>query len=395
MGDLNSFLHWHYVDVPDNFELRRNEAVYSSTLNPTYYQGNRNAFIDHPEYVWSVFVNQSNDTFIATSTNVADLGRVLVGASLGSMSITISKTGNSGTYYEVRTNGAATSTVTGHFNAFAMDGPGSKVMTVGLNASTATAGLKSGTVSVHNLDITTQGGAGKGANDPDDLVTVSGVVLDHAVPSFSATGTTRNIGVGLWHRDPKQREARTDLRPVQPRADAGVYCTRESDRDCDVGGHEHILQHRDHIHEPGCRQPTDLLRVLRHGADGDIRWHLLADLLGRESACGTDVRSLDGYRERLGAGGDTALFAAPRNRVLEQPVYRKLAKHRISPANNARPGFAEFVAKNPALVVFDRASEPLHNIWGPAGCFRLPAKACRPQPPLCVPESFISTARAR
>ena len=195
MGDLNSFLHWNYADVPDAFELRRNQAVYSSTLNPTYYQGNRNAFVDHPEFVWSVFVNQANDTAITTSTNAADLGRLLAGASFGSISLTISKTGNAGTYYEVRTNGAATSTVTGHYNAFAMDGLGSKVTTVGLSTSTATAGLKSGTVTVHNLDITTQGGAGKGANDPDDVVTVSGVVLDHAAPSFTDPSTTSTLAL--------------------------------------------------------------------------------------------------------------------------------------------------------------------------------------------------------
>jgi len=33
---------------------------------------------------------------------------------------------------------------------------------------------------------------------------------------------------------------------------------------------------------------------------------------------------------------------------------------------------------------FGTSSEHL----GQAGCFRLPVKACRPQPPLCVPESF-------
>jgi uncharacterized repeat protein (TIGR01451 family) len=197
MGDLNSFLHWHYADAPDTFELRRNQAVYSSTMNPSYYQGNRNAFIDHPEYVWSVLVSQANDTSITTSTNLADLGRVLVGASFGAQMIAISKTGTNGTYYEVRTNGPATSTVLGRCNAFAMDGPGSRVTTVGLSASTASAGLKSGTVTVDNLDITTQGGAGKGANDPDDVITVAGTVLDHALPSFTDSSTTQTLGLNF------------------------------------------------------------------------------------------------------------------------------------------------------------------------------------------------------
>ena len=86
---------------------------------------------------------------------------------------------------EVLTDGSATSTVLGRYNAFAMDGPGSKNTTVGLNASTATAGLKAGTVTVHNLDITTQGGA-ESTNDPDDVVSVTGSVLDHSEPSFTA-----------------------------------------------------------------------------------------------------------------------------------------------------------------------------------------------------------------
>ena len=166
MGDLNSLLHWNYTDTPDAFELRRNQAVYSSTLNPTYYQGNRNAFIDHPEYVWSVFVDQANDTSITTSTHSVDLGRVIVGASLGTQSVTINKSGVDGTYYEVRTDGSATSTVSGRYNAFAMDTPGSKVTTIGLNASTSTAGLKSGTVTVDNLDITTARRSGKRRQRP-------------------------------------------------------------------------------------------------------------------------------------------------------------------------------------------------------------------------------------
>ncbi len=189
MGDLNSMVHWNYTDTPDAFERRRNQAVYSSTLNPTYYQGNRNPFIDHPEYVWSVFENQANDTLITTSTHSVDLGRVIVGSSLGTQSVTINKTGVDGTYYSVTASGDATSTVSGRYNAFAMDTTGSKTTTVGLNTSTSTAGLKSGTVMVDNLDITTQGGAGKGANDPDDVISVAASVLDHAQPSFRSASS--------------------------------------------------------------------------------------------------------------------------------------------------------------------------------------------------------------
>lgn len=43
-GKLQKLIDWHLTDPPDEFELNRNEVIYS-------YQQNRNPFIDHPEYV--------------------------------------------------------------------------------------------------------------------------------------------------------------------------------------------------------------------------------------------------------------------------------------------------------------------------------------------------------
>lgn len=53
MGRLADLLRWHAEDPVDDKERLRNEAVYS-------YQGNRNPFIDHPEWVACVFQNQCN-----------------------------------------------------------------------------------------------------------------------------------------------------------------------------------------------------------------------------------------------------------------------------------------------------------------------------------------------
>jgi uncharacterized repeat protein (TIGR02543 family) len=44
MGILDDLIRWHSEDPVDAFELRRNDIIYS-------YQGVRNPFIDHPEYV--------------------------------------------------------------------------------------------------------------------------------------------------------------------------------------------------------------------------------------------------------------------------------------------------------------------------------------------------------
>ncbi|MCH2105637.1 MAG: endonuclease, partial [Planctomycetes bacterium] len=48
MGMLEVLIQWHHEDPVDDFERRRNDVVYS-------YQGNRNPFVDHPEWVDCLF----------------------------------------------------------------------------------------------------------------------------------------------------------------------------------------------------------------------------------------------------------------------------------------------------------------------------------------------------
>ncbi len=203
MGDFSSLLAWHYLDTPDDFELRRNHAIYSSSLNPNFYTNNRNAYIDRPEYVWSVFVDQQNDSRIALggaavggdggSTLSVNLGRVLVGAAVPTaQTVTLNKSGNDGTYYSVAASGLASSTVNGRYNAFRTGATDSTTFDVGLNTNTLSAGGRNGSIMVDNLDVTTGGGAGRGANDADDLIDISLDVLDHANPSF-ASGSDLNF----------------------------------------------------------------------------------------------------------------------------------------------------------------------------------------------------------
>ncbi|WP_144393796.1 endonuclease [Pleionea sediminis] len=54
MGLRTVLLQWHEDDPVDDFERRRNDTIYS-------YQGNRNPFIDHPEYVVCVFNADCSD----------------------------------------------------------------------------------------------------------------------------------------------------------------------------------------------------------------------------------------------------------------------------------------------------------------------------------------------
>ncbi len=212
LGDLKRMLEWHFAAPPDAFERRRNQVIFDN------YQHNRNPFIDHPEYVWSIFgVDQAgnaapnNDSRISiagttvnangSSTKNVDLGRVLIGGAVPAAQVsTLNKAGQFGTYYEVTTTGAATSSISGRLNAFRTYQTDSKSISVGLSMSTALAGVKTGTVIVDNLDITTGGcgGVGCGANDANDTFNVSLNVLDHMTPSLTSPSllTSKTLDFG-------------------------------------------------------------------------------------------------------------------------------------------------------------------------------------------------------
>ncbi len=221
-GDLTSLLHYNYEYGVDNFERRRNALIYgksfgSSTndLNPNYFQGNRNPYIDHPEYVWAVYgtdkdgsgnvINNSQISVGSSTVNsdgsssaAVNLGSVIVGASLGTSSVAFNKTGADPTTFNIAASGNAviTASSVGSFSKPVVGagqgidfGTQSGTVTVGLNASTSTAGLKSGTLTVHNSDLTTSS-VGHGSGDADDTVNISASVLDHSNGSFSASTDT-------------------------------------------------------------------------------------------------------------------------------------------------------------------------------------------------------------
>src|SRR5205807_9275642 len=96
LGNLTRLVEWNYAAPPDAFERRRNQIIYDQ------FQHNRDPFTDHPEYVWSVFVNQTNNSQIViagstvnadgSSTRNVDLGRVFVNAAVpAAQSFTLNK----------------------------------------------------------------------------------------------------------------------------------------------------------------------------------------------------------------------------------------------------------------------------------------------------------------
>ncbi|TWT90717.1 Extracellular ribonuclease precursor [Pseudobythopirellula maris] len=200
LGRLSRLIEWHYEAVPDEFERRRNQVIYDD------YQHNRNPFIDHPEWVWAAIINQTNDSQLAIAGGVSggagatsldvDLGRAFVGgAGPGTQSVTLNKSGDDGVYYEVATSGDATSSVSGRLNAFGLGGSGSRSIEVGLDVSTAVAGHYAGEVTIDNLDITTGAGAGRGAQDGDDVIDVGFTVLEHAVASFDSSDLIEELTI--------------------------------------------------------------------------------------------------------------------------------------------------------------------------------------------------------
>lgn len=73
-GKLSSLLAWHLLDPVDDFERRRNARIYA-------YQGNRNPFIDRPDWVHAVFDPNYAPPDFAVEPEVAVAVSGLVGGS--------------------------------------------------------------------------------------------------------------------------------------------------------------------------------------------------------------------------------------------------------------------------------------------------------------------------
>jgi hypothetical protein len=64
MGRLSTLIQWHKLDPVDAAERQRNDGVYG-------YQGNRNPFVDHPDWVQTVFIPRLDITPTATGIRVS------------------------------------------------------------------------------------------------------------------------------------------------------------------------------------------------------------------------------------------------------------------------------------------------------------------------------------
>src|SRR5205814_1184629 len=189
MGKLSTLLRWNYQDGITNAERKRNYQV------DTMYQHNRNPFVDHPEYVWSVFGSGPNTSQITISGGTAGSSgassksvalRVIKGSSFGTASVTLAKSGATPTTYDVNVAGNATTTAAGVGQPFDYD-PVNRAIDVGMTGSTAATGTFSGTITIDNTDLTNNGaGTGTGSLDGNDTINVTGTVLEHSNGSLDA-----------------------------------------------------------------------------------------------------------------------------------------------------------------------------------------------------------------
>jgi hypothetical protein len=86
-------------------------------------------------------------------------------------------------------------------------------------------------------------------------------------------------------------------------------------------------------------------------------------------------RIFEGLRPESGEAEEDHVPVTPRHYLYQEAV------------SKTGPCY-DFNKNDPALVVFRPCFGTSSEHLGQAGCFRLPIKACRPQSPLCVSESF-------
>lgn len=190
--ELKQLLAWHAQDPVSAAEIRRNNATYT-------FQGNRNPYIDHPEYVNMVWGTPVLDTEAPTvPTN-------LIANNPTSNSIAVSWTASTDNIgvasYLVYANGALKATVSGTTTSTVVTGL-SPLTTYTFYVIAKDAAGNSSPQSTTATETTLDGPAGGGSCGTEDFSTMQN---GSAQPSTYATRTWTNNGIDWTATD-----ARTD-----------------------------------------------------------------------------------------------------------------------------------------------------------------------------------------
>ncbi len=261
MGDLDEMLQWHFAYPPDERERRRNHLIWSddpdewfdpevSPIAFTLHQGNRNPFVDRPELAWVLWGAGPNNATLfvgavpqgdGASTLGVDLGTFINGAAPPPTTVPLQKQGAHPAAYRVSTSGDATSPQAGLPLTFpftpAPAGVSTPVLEVGVDP--AATGAISGQVVIQNAQLTSAG-AGQGAADADDVITLTGMALDSSNASFQSPADVDTITIDLGtvyrhgyepsvtfsvHNLPNAFGAALDLDAIAPSGDTVLFTT--------------------------------------------------------------------------------------------------------------------------------------------------------------------------
>lgn len=210
MGNMHTLIKWHYQYSPNVYEINRNNGA-------EYLQGNRNPFVDHPEYVariWSdydstvsslVSENESmydNWTPGSASTygsNDAVNAELTISATSKAMTVdetsTISATSsNSSTITWTTSNSSVVSISSGSAAS------GSNITLTAKAAGTATITAKAtidGTQHTKTCAVTVSASGGSGSSSGNGDIVISPSDLDSSYPSTATTYTTATGNMGF------------------------------------------------------------------------------------------------------------------------------------------------------------------------------------------------------
>ena len=224
MGNMNTLIKWHFDYAPNVYEKNRNDGA-------EYLQGNRNPFVDHPEYVariWSSFNSTVSSLCSSNSTkysnwvpgNYCDYGSntptqavdgVSISASTASVSVgsttTLSATSTDSGTITWTTSNSSVASISSSSSA-----SGASITVTGVSAGTATITAKrtiSGTQYSQTCNVTVTkvvSSLSKGSTSPTKTTYTAGESFDPTGLTITATysdSTQENVtSQVVWTPDP-------------------------------------------------------------------------------------------------------------------------------------------------------------------------------------------------
>ena len=224
MGNMNTLIKWHFNYLPNIYEKNRNDGA-------EYLQGNRNPFVDHPEYVARIWSNFNSTVSSLCSSNSStysnwvpgsycDFGsntptQVVDGVSISASTASVS-VGSTTTLSATSTDGGTITWTTSNSSVASISSSssasGANITVTGVSAGTATITAKrtiSGTQYSQTCTVTVTkvvSSLSKGSTSPTKTTYTAGESFDPTGLTITATysdSTSSNVTSSVvWTPDP-------------------------------------------------------------------------------------------------------------------------------------------------------------------------------------------------